>query len=180
MQERLQEAEATGETQVAHYQFDTVDVSLLVPFGAQEGLSLGLAARGHRDHGDLRRGGSAHGARSISVRADLGHAPCDGRPRLVVGVLPTGNEPELSICPARSPTRPSGGQTVGEAGLHRGPLVGQDRVVDRVADVAIGQARVAPSTPSRTAPRRSIARCDRSLRPSVFSATRPAPRVSKA
>jgi hypothetical protein len=46
MQERLQEAEATGTTMIAHYQFDAVDVSLLVPFGQQTGLSLGLTATG--------------------------------------------------------------------------------------------------------------------------------------
>jgi hypothetical protein len=29
-----------------HYSIDTVDVTLLVPFGRQDGLSLGLEARG--------------------------------------------------------------------------------------------------------------------------------------
>ena len=46
MQDRLQEAIRTGTTVVAHYQFDAVDVSLLVPFGMQTGLSLGFNARG--------------------------------------------------------------------------------------------------------------------------------------
>jgi Na+-translocating ferredoxin:NAD+ oxidoreductase RnfD subunit len=46
MQERLQEAESSGTTTIAHYQFDSVDVSLLVPFGQQTGLSLGLTATG--------------------------------------------------------------------------------------------------------------------------------------
>ncbi len=46
MQSRLRDAVASGTTVTAHYQFDTIDVSLLVPFGAQEGLSLGLAGRG--------------------------------------------------------------------------------------------------------------------------------------
>lgn len=46
MQGRLRDAEATGTTVITHYRFDALDVSLLVPFGRQDGLSLGLAARG--------------------------------------------------------------------------------------------------------------------------------------
>jgi Na+-translocating ferredoxin:NAD+ oxidoreductase RnfD subunit len=45
MQGRLQAA-TTGNAVITHYQFDAIDVSLLVPFGKQDGLSLGLAARG--------------------------------------------------------------------------------------------------------------------------------------
>ena len=40
------QAIATGTTVITHYQFDTIDVSLLVPFGRQVGLSLGFAGRG--------------------------------------------------------------------------------------------------------------------------------------
>jgi hypothetical protein len=39
---------ASGTTVTAHYEFDSIDVSLLVPFGAQTGLSLGLAGVGTR------------------------------------------------------------------------------------------------------------------------------------
>jgi len=46
MQERLRTASTSGTTVLTHYQFDAIDVSLLVPFGAQSGLSLGLAGRG--------------------------------------------------------------------------------------------------------------------------------------
>jgi hypothetical protein len=46
MQSRVRGAAASGTTVTAHYQFDSIDVSLLVPFGAQTGLSLGLAGRG--------------------------------------------------------------------------------------------------------------------------------------
>ena len=46
MQERLRAASASGTIVVTHYQFDSIDVSLLVPFGAQTGLSLGLAGVG--------------------------------------------------------------------------------------------------------------------------------------
>jgi Na+-translocating ferredoxin:NAD+ oxidoreductase RnfD subunit len=46
MQERLRTASTSETTVITHYQFDAIDVSLLVPFGAQSGLSLGLAGRG--------------------------------------------------------------------------------------------------------------------------------------
>ncbi len=46
MRARLEEAEATGTTVVERYQIDDVNVTLLVPFGRQDGLSLGLDSRG--------------------------------------------------------------------------------------------------------------------------------------
>jgi Na+-translocating ferredoxin:NAD+ oxidoreductase RnfD subunit len=46
MQARLEALGADGATTVTRYRFDTISVSLLVPFGRQDGLSLGLAARG--------------------------------------------------------------------------------------------------------------------------------------
>ena len=46
MRERLAQAAATGTTVLTHYAFDAIDVTLLVPFGAQTGLSLGLTGTG--------------------------------------------------------------------------------------------------------------------------------------
>jgi len=46
MQRRLQESSASGRTVIEHYQFDSLDMSLIEPFGVQTGLSLGLAAQG--------------------------------------------------------------------------------------------------------------------------------------
>ena len=46
MQGRLRAASTSGTTVLTHYQFDEIDVSLIEPFGAQTGLSLGLAGRG--------------------------------------------------------------------------------------------------------------------------------------
>ena len=46
MRALLAEAAGPDPTVVTHYEFDTIDVSLLVPFGQQTGLSLGLAGRG--------------------------------------------------------------------------------------------------------------------------------------
>jgi hypothetical protein len=46
MQDRIRAAVAAGTTRMDRYQPDAVDVSLLRPFGRQDGLSLGLKARG--------------------------------------------------------------------------------------------------------------------------------------
>jgi hypothetical protein len=46
MRRRLDEAAAAGKTVVTHYRFDAVHVVLLVPFGAQTGMSLGFESRG--------------------------------------------------------------------------------------------------------------------------------------
>ena len=46
MQGRLRDAAATGTTVIERYQIDDVNVTLLVPFGRQDGLSLGLESRG--------------------------------------------------------------------------------------------------------------------------------------
>ncbi len=46
MKGRLRTASATGTTVIDRYQIDDVNVTLLVPFGRQDGLSLGLESRG--------------------------------------------------------------------------------------------------------------------------------------
>jgi Na+-translocating ferredoxin:NAD+ oxidoreductase RnfD subunit len=46
MQDRLRQAAATGTTTIAAYTFDAVTMSLVVPFGRQSGLSVGLDSRG--------------------------------------------------------------------------------------------------------------------------------------
>jgi hypothetical protein len=46
MKRRLQDAAASGTTVIVRYQIDAVNVTLLVPFGKQDGLSLGLESRG--------------------------------------------------------------------------------------------------------------------------------------
>jgi hypothetical protein len=46
MQDRIRDAAAAGTTRIDHYQPDSVNVSLVRPFGKQDGLSLGLEARG--------------------------------------------------------------------------------------------------------------------------------------
>jgi hypothetical protein len=46
MQGRLQSASATGPTTAAHYRFDTIHATLLIPFGKQDGFSIGLQSTG--------------------------------------------------------------------------------------------------------------------------------------
>ena len=46
MQGRLDTARSSGQTTIARYRFDAVHVVLIVPFGAQTGVSLGFESRG--------------------------------------------------------------------------------------------------------------------------------------
>lgn len=48
MRNRIEDAQVTGATVVERYVIDDVHVTLLVPFGRQDGLSLGLESRGTR------------------------------------------------------------------------------------------------------------------------------------
>jgi Na+-translocating ferredoxin:NAD+ oxidoreductase RnfD subunit len=90
MQARLAEATASGTTRVEHYQFDTIDSHLIVPFGMQTGLSLGLDAKGtvtedtYDANGTLVSHQSAPFAQTFAVRRALGDR------WLNVGVLPFG------------------------------------------------------------------------------------------
>jgi Na+-translocating ferredoxin:NAD+ oxidoreductase RnfD subunit len=58
---RLESARATGVTVVEQYEIDTVHVTLLVPFGRQDGLSLGLESRGTVTTETYDRGGELSG-----------------------------------------------------------------------------------------------------------------------
>lgn len=46
MQGRVSDSVETGQTVVAHHQIEMIDVVLLIPFGRQDGLSLGMRSRG--------------------------------------------------------------------------------------------------------------------------------------
>lgn len=46
MRDRLRDGETTGRVVTDHYDIDDVRVTLLVPFGRQDGLSLGMVSRG--------------------------------------------------------------------------------------------------------------------------------------
>ena len=78
MRARLEDAEATGVTVVERHQIDDVNVALLAPFGRQDGLSLGLEARGtvteetYDAAGDLQARASSPFAKTFVVRQATG------------------------------------------------------------------------------------------------------------
>ena len=78
MQERLTEAKATGTTVVARYQFDSLDVRLLVPFGMQTGLSLGFDGRGTLTTVTYDADGTAQAVEVLPLLADVRDAAGDG------------------------------------------------------------------------------------------------------
>jgi Na+-translocating ferredoxin:NAD+ oxidoreductase RnfD subunit len=90
MQGRLREAQVSGRTVIAHYRFDSVRVTLIVPFGVQTGVSLGFESRGtvteetYDAAGALQSSDASPFALTFAVRRATG-----GR-WLNVGVLPLG------------------------------------------------------------------------------------------
>jgi Na+-translocating ferredoxin:NAD+ oxidoreductase RnfD subunit len=92
MRDRLEEAAATGVTVIERYQIDEINVTLLVPFGKQDGLSLGLESQGtvteetYDAAGQLQARASSPFATTFALRQVTG-----GR-WLNVGELPPGAE----------------------------------------------------------------------------------------
>ncbi len=79
MQGRLQDAKATGRTVIDHYRFDAVNVTLIVPFGVQTGVSLGFDSRGTVTEETYDASGVLQDRRDVSVRPDVRRAPGDRR-----------------------------------------------------------------------------------------------------
>ena len=76
-------------TVVERYQIDDVNVTLLVPFGEQDGLSLGLESRGTVTDGDLRRRrGRSHERTTSPFATTFAVRQATGGRWLNVGVLP--------------------------------------------------------------------------------------------
>ena len=46
MQDRIAALGATGNAIIRHYRFDSLDMGLVIPFGVQTGLSLGVTGAG--------------------------------------------------------------------------------------------------------------------------------------
>jgi Na+-translocating ferredoxin:NAD+ oxidoreductase RnfD subunit len=88
MQARLQEAIDSGTTVVDHYQFDSMDVSLLVPFGMQTGLSLGFHAKGTVVHETYNADGQLQARSSEPFDNVFAVRRATGDRWLNVGVLP--------------------------------------------------------------------------------------------
>ncbi len=88
MQSRLDEAAAGGTTVTTHYDFDTIDVSLLVPFGRQDGLSLGLMSRGTKTEETRDDAGALLNTESSSFDLTFAMRRATGDRWMTVAVLP--------------------------------------------------------------------------------------------
>jgi hypothetical protein len=93
MQARLAQATASGTTTVSHYSFDRISVSLLVPFGRQDGLSLGLQATGTRVDEQYDAGGTLQGSRTAPFTLTFATRQATGSRWMLVAVLPLGQTP---------------------------------------------------------------------------------------
>jgi Na+-translocating ferredoxin:NAD+ oxidoreductase RnfD subunit len=93
MQTRLARAVTSGTTVVEHYRFDAMSVRLLIPFGVQDGFSLGLDGNGtmlretYDGEGHLLLTEEVHFANTFAVRRATGDR------WLTVAVLPVGVNP---------------------------------------------------------------------------------------
>jgi len=89
MQQRLQSLPASGATTVAHYRFDAIHATLLIPFGKQDGFSIGLQAKGSVVHQPVDAAGVLIGDATVSP-FDLTFAVrrATGDRWLTVAVLP--------------------------------------------------------------------------------------------
>jgi hypothetical protein len=88
MQERLQQSLTSGTTVIARYRFDTLSVSLLVPFGVQTGLSLGFTGRGTVTEETFDRSGKLTASRSSAFDLTFAMRRATGARWLLVAVLP--------------------------------------------------------------------------------------------
>jgi Na+-translocating ferredoxin:NAD+ oxidoreductase RnfD subunit len=93
MRARLEQAER-GRTAIAHYQFDALDVSLLVPFGAQTGLSLGLHGTGTVIEERYDASGTLQSRQSSAFSLTFAMRRATGARWLIVAVLPAGESPD--------------------------------------------------------------------------------------
>ena len=78
MRGRLETARTSGPV-LTHYLFDSIDVSLLVPFGQQTGLSLGLLGRGTKSKRSTTRRAPSRAAPSRRSRR---RSRCAARPAI--------------------------------------------------------------------------------------------------
>ena len=90
MQGRLRNALASGTTVVDRYRFDAVRVSLLLPFGRQDGLSLGLDSRGTMIEDTYDAAGNLKSRRSSPFAQTFVIRRATGARWLNVAVLPQG------------------------------------------------------------------------------------------
>ena len=102
MQQRFQAAAASGSTTVTTYDFDTVEFSILEPFGVQSGLSLGLDATGTATHTTYDAAGNVTATESEPFANQFVMRRATGDRWLNVAVLP-GKGGAAGASPSASP-----------------------------------------------------------------------------
>jgi Na+-translocating ferredoxin:NAD+ oxidoreductase RnfD subunit len=90
MQLRLASDLASGTSTVDVYKFDSVNVTLIVPFGVQTGLSLGFDSRGTVTHNTYDSAGKLLSQQSTSFANTFAIRRATGARWLTVAVLPAG------------------------------------------------------------------------------------------
>jgi hypothetical protein len=88
MKQRLADAEAAGATVIDRYRFDSLSVSLLVPFGMQTALSLGFAGQGTMTEQTYDADGHLQGERTAPFTLTFAMSRPTGARWLNVAVLP--------------------------------------------------------------------------------------------
>jgi len=87
MQSRVAEVDS-GPVVLTHYLFDAIDVSLLVPFGQQTGLSLGLAGTGTKVEETYDASGQLTDRAESPFEQTFAMRRATGDRWLLVGILP--------------------------------------------------------------------------------------------
>jgi Na+-translocating ferredoxin:NAD+ oxidoreductase RnfD subunit len=88
MQATMQAAASSGQTSIARYRFDAIDMSLIEPFGVQSGLSLGLTSHGTKTEETYDRSGALTGRSESPFALTFVMRRALGDRWLNVGVLP--------------------------------------------------------------------------------------------
>ena len=120
MRDRLDEAGASGGVVVQRYEFDDVRVTLLEPFGEQEGLSLGLVSRGTVTEETYDADGTLHERTTSPFATTFAVRQVTGGRWLNVGVS----------CPGVPSSRPSSSRTAGRWSTGRPPRASCDSSAD--------------------------------------------------
>ena len=89
MQQQLQALAAGGPTTVVHYRFETMHATLLIPFGRQDGFSIGLRATGSKIEQTVDATGAAVGDATVTpFQQTFAVRRATGDRWLTVAVLP--------------------------------------------------------------------------------------------
>ena len=93
MQDRIAATGATGNAIVRHYQFDSLDMGLVIPFGVQTGLSLGVTGTGDVTEETHDAAGTLVDSRTVPFRETFILRRATGDRWLNVGVRPEEQTP---------------------------------------------------------------------------------------